>query len=354
MSRWLISVLLLLGAALAVWWHAAVLAPFILSLALAYVLAPIKTALVKRRCSASLAALACVLMALFLSLVLVALLVPIAINLAPLIQQQLPNVASDAWHVIVLRLSQWGVQVPTELTDLRPLLLKLVQSHASDWSETLLRSLRAGSSWVMTAVGLLVLVPMLTFYWLIDGVRLGRLAHAWLPLHWHAAWAELTTEADDVMGHYLRGQITVMLVLALYYSLGLWLFGFDLAWPIGVFTGLAVFIPYVGFGLGLLLALLSGTLQFAAQGEASWWPLLAVAVVYGSGQLIESMFLTPRLVGERIGLHPIGVILSLMLFGQWMGFVGVLVALPASALFMVLLRYAQRRYQASVFYQGQT
>lgn len=346
--------LVLLGVAFAVWWHAAVLAPFVLSLALAYVLAPIKDHLVKRRCPASLAALVCVLMALLLSLLLVALLVPVAINLVPLIQQQLPNVASDAWHAAVVALSQWGVHVPAELTDLRPLLLKLVQSHASDWANTLLSSLRIGGGWAMTAMGLFVLVPMLTFYWLIDGARLGHLAHAWLPLHWHATWHELTSEADNVMGQYLRGQITVMLVLALYYSLGLWMFGFDLAWPIGVFTGLAVFIPYVGFGLGLLLALLSGTLQFAAQGEASWWPLLAVAVVYGSGQFVESMFLTPRWVGERIGLHPIGVILSLMLFGQWMGFVGVLVALPVSALFMVLLRYGQQRYQASAFYQGRT
>lgn len=352
MNRLWMSSVVFVGAALVVWWHAAVLAPFVLSLALAYVLAPIKQYLVKRRFPDALAAFACVLMALLLSLVLVALLVPIAINLTPLIQQQLPAVASDAWHAIVMQLAQWGVNVPAELTDLRPLLLKLVQSHASDWSNTLLQSLRTGGSWAMTVVGLLVLVPMLTFYWLIDGARLGRLAHAWLPLRWHAAWSELTAEADDVMGHYLRGQITVMLVLAIYYSVGLWLFGFDLAWPIGVFTGLAMFIPYVGFGLGLLLALLSGTLQFAAQGETSGWPFMAVAVVYGSGQLLESMFLTPRLVGERIGLHPIGVILSLMLFGQWMGFVGVLIALPVSALLMVLARYGQRRYQASVFYRG--
>jgi predicted PurR-regulated permease PerM len=154
------------------------------------------------------------------------------------------------------------------------------------------------------------------------------------------------------MGRYLRGQLLVMLSLAGFYSVGLLLFGFDLALPIGVFTGLAVFIPYLGFGLGLVLALLSGLLQAAGDGGSLWWPLVGVAVVYGLGQLLESLLLTPRWVGEQIGLHPVAVILVLMLFGQWLGFVGVLLALPVSALGMVLLTRARRAYQRSGWFQG--
>ena len=138
-----------------------------------------------------------------------------------------------------------------------------------------------------------------------------------------------------------------MLALALYYSAGLALFGLDLALPIGVFTGLAVFVPYLGYGLGLLLALLAALLQFASPAQA----LLAVAVVYGLGQLLESFVLTPRLVGERIGLHPLAVILALMAFGQLLGFVGVLIALPASAVLLVALRRVRQAYLESPLYR---
>ena len=150
-----------------------------------------------------------------------------------------------------------------------------------------------------------------------------------------------------MLGQYLRGQLLVMLTLAVYYSVGLSLFGLDLAMPIGIFTGLAVFVPYLGFGLGLLLATLAGLLQFA-----SIKAVVMVAVVYGVGQFVEGFFLTPRLVGERIGLHPLAVIFALLAFGQLFGFVGVLVALPASAVLLVGIRRVRASYLASKLYQG--
>jgi predicted PurR-regulated permease PerM len=150
-----------------------------------------------------------------------------------------------------------------------------------------------------------------------------------------------------VLGQYLRGQLLVMLALAVYYALALALAGFDLALPLGVFTGLAVAVPYVGFGIGLVLALLAGLLQFGALKG-----LLLVAVVYGVGQLLESFVLTPRLVGERIGLNPLAVIFALLAFGTLLGFVGVLIALPASAVMLVLLRRARTAYLASRLYSG--
>jgi predicted PurR-regulated permease PerM len=152
-------------------------------------------------------------------------------------------------------------------------------------------------------------------------------------------------ECDEVLGQYLRGQIMVMGVLAAYYTVTLALAGFDLALPIGVFTGLGIFVPYLGFGLGALLALLAALLQFA-----NLYGLLAVLVIYGAGQLIESFLLTPRLVGERIGLHPIAVIFALLAFGHLFGFVGVLIALPAGALTLVALRRARSAYLASPLY----
>jgi predicted PurR-regulated permease PerM len=124
-------------------------------------------------------------------------------------------------------------------------------------------------------------------------------------------------------------------------------FGLDLALPIGVFTGLAVCVPYLGFGLGLILALLAGFLQFA-----SFKAVVMVAVVFGAGQLIESFWLTPKWVGERIGLHPLAVIFALLAFGQIFGFVGVLLALPASAVILVALRRMRQHYFSSQLYQG--
>lgn len=129
------------------------------------------------------------------------------------------------------------------------------------------------------------------------------------------------------------------------------LFGLDLALPIGVFTGLAIFVPYVGFGLGLCLAALAGFLEFSTAGGASQ-VLMMLLVVYGAGQLIEGFFLTPRLVGERIGLHPLAVIFALLAFGQLFGFVGVMVALPASAVLLVAVRRLRARYLDSALYRA--
>jgi predicted PurR-regulated permease PerM len=158
-------------------------------------------------------------------------------------------------------------------------------------------------------------------------------------------------EADAVLGQYLRGQLLVMLILAVFYSVGLALFGLDLALPIGIFTGLAMFVPYVGFGVGLVLAIFAGLLQFTAT-VGMGHTVAMVLVVYGGGQLLESLFLTPRLVGERIGLHPLAVIFALLAFGQLFGFVGVLVALPLSAVLLVAIRRVRSGYLASRLYQG--
>ena len=123
--------------------------------------------------------------------------------------------------------------------------------------------------------------------------------------------------------------------------------GFDVALPVGILTGLLVFIPYLGFGIGLVLAMIAAVLQFA-----DWSGLIAVAVIYGAGQVIESFFLTPRLVGERIGLNPLAVIFALLAFGQLFGFVGVLLALPASAVLMVAFRHLRHHYLRSSFYNA--
>src|SRR5207247_4681143 len=139
----------------------------------------------------------------------------------------------------------------------------------------------------------------------------------------------------------------VMLVLAVYYSVALSIADFDVALPVGILTGLLVFIPYLGFGLGLMLALVAAMLQFEG-----FHGLIAVAIIYGIGQVLEGFFLTPRLVGERIGLHPLAVIFALLAFGQLFGFVGVLLALRASAILMVAFKHLRSHYLRSSFYNA--
>jgi predicted PurR-regulated permease PerM len=209
----------------------------------------------------------------------------------------------------------------------------------------LFRSARIGGSVLLTVVGNAVLVPVVLFYLLADWPQLIGRAKGLVPPRFRDSSDALLKECDDMLGHYLRGQLLVMAALALYYTVALALAGFDLAVPVGVFTGLAIFVPYLGFGLGALLALLAGVLQFSG-----WYGVGAVLLVYGIGQVAESFFLTPRLVGERIGLHPIAVIFVLLAFGHLFGFVGVLLALPMGALSLVILRRLRSAYLASPLY----
>jgi predicted PurR-regulated permease PerM len=137
--------------------------------------------------------------------------------------------------------------------------------------------------------------------------------------------------------------------MAIFYSVALKIAGLSLALPIGIFTGLAIFIPYIGIGFGLLLALMSSLLEFEASHALS-----VVVIVFGLGQMIEGFFLTPKLVGERIGLHPVVVIFALLTFGQLFGFVGVMLALPMSAVLSVAVFWLKRAYQSSHLYKGES
>jgi predicted PurR-regulated permease PerM len=262
-------------------------------------------------------------------------------------RDQLPVLVERTQTVVVPWLQAKGIPVVLDSASIKSFVLQTFNTSFEEAFKQALTSLRIGGSVALAVIGNLVLIPVVLFYLLLDWQRFVRHVEALVPLPARGAYDRFVLECDDVLGQYLRGQLSVMALLAVYYSVALSAFGLDLALPIGVFTGLAVFVPYVGFGLGLALAVLAGLLQFAP-AEA----LLMVAVVYGLGQVIESFVLTPRLVGERIGLHPLHVIFALMAFGQLFGFVGVLVALPVSAVLLVAIRRLRAQYQVSALYRG--
>jgi predicted PurR-regulated permease PerM len=343
---------LLAGASLAwvVWWHAAILAPFVAALVLAYVLHPLVDRMVRRQVPRAVAVAVCLTGVLLLAAVLIVLLIPIVSELTPRLRDQLPDLLSSLWAQYSPTLVHWGLPVPLSADELKVELLTHIKTHAAQWSGAVWSSVLIGGSGLMSLSAMALLIPVLAFYWLLDWHRLTGRYRELLPMRWRPFVHELMGECDELMGQYLRGQFLVMLLLAAYYSVGLSIAGFQLALPIGVFTGLAICIPYLGFGLGLLLATLAGLLQFETLPQGASHALLSIAVVYGLGQIIEGFFLTPRLVGERIGLHPLGVILALMVFGKWMGFPGVLIALPSAAFLMLLGRHVLQAYRRSAFF----
>lgn len=336
-----------LGALLLLWLLAPVLTPFIVAAVLAYALHPAVEMLAARRVPRLAAVVLVEALSIAALLALALLLVPVIVKELPLLREQIPLLAERANRTISPWLAQYGIHVALDSASIKAFVLKALDANMEDWASTVLSSARIGGSMLLALVGNAFLMPVVLFYLLIDWPRLVQRAQAYIPPHLRIRVLGFFSECDGVLGQYLRGQLMVMGVLALYYSAALAIAGFDLALPVGVFTGLAGFIPYLGFGLGLALALLAGVLQFGG-----WYGVIAVAVVYGVGQVAESLVLTPRLVGERIGLNPLAVIFALLAFGHLFGFVGVLIALPVSALLLVALRRAQGAYLASRLYQG--
>ncbi|WP_349255038.1 AI-2E family transporter [Roseateles caseinilyticus] len=333
-------------AALLLWLLSPVLAPFVAALVLAYALAPAVQALAARRVPRIVAVLLVEVLFIVALLALVLLVLPILNREIPALREQLPALAKVANDKLAPWLAQWGIPLQLDPANIRTFVLKYLDANLEEWLATALSSARIGGSFLLALIGNAVLLPVVLFYLLNDWpVLMARLASL-VPPSVRGSVNGFLAECDATLGQYLRGQLLVMGALALFYSVGLSLAGFDLALPIGVFTGLAVFIPYIGFGLGLLLALLAGLLQFA-----SLYGIVAVAVVFGIGQLLEGFVLTPRFVGERIGMSPLMVIFALLAFGHLFGFVGVLIALPLSALAAVALRRLHGAYLGSALFR---
>jgi predicted PurR-regulated permease PerM len=350
---WLAS-LIWLGLGVVAWLIlkllAPVLTPFVIALVLAYSLAPVVQMLqrtTRRRLPHWLLVAVVELGFITLALTLLLLIVPILGKELPLLQAQLPRLAERLNTALSPVLAGLGIPYSLDPASVKSFAVDYLQANASDIWTSVLPSLKLGGGVIFTLLGLIVLVPVVLFYLLSDWANMLRRVEGWIPRAKLPVVKSFINEADVVLGQYMRGQLLVMLILAVFYSAGLTLWGLDLALPIGVFTGLAMCIPYIGFGIGLILALLAGVLQFDLAHTA-----LMLVTVYGTGQVLEGFFLTPRLVGERIGLHPLAVIFALLAFGQLFGFIGVLVALPASAVLLVALRRLKARYLASQLYQA--
>ena len=335
------------GLLAVLWLLSPVLMPFLLGAVLAYALHPLVERLAHRRWPRLAAVLIVEVGAISALAAALLLVVPILSKEIPLLKAQIPALAERVNLQLGPWLAQWGLELRLDVAGIKAFVLKYLDANAEDGLAALLSSARVGGSALLAVLGNVILVPVVLFYLLADWPALVDRVRQLVPPRLRTPVEGFLEECDALLGQYLRGQLLVMGVLAAYYAVALWACGFELALPLGVFTGLAVFIPYLGFALGLVLALLAGLLQFA-----SLYGLLSVVIVYAVGQLLESFVLTPRLVGERIGLNPLAVIFALMAFGHLFGFVGVLVALPLSAVALVALKRLRAAYVASRLYTG--
>ncbi len=214
-------------------------------------------------------------------------------------------------------------------------------------AENLLESVSHSGAVIIGWVMNLLLIPVITFYLLRDWDNLMKQIHDLFPRRFANTVGKLASESDDVLGAFMRGQFYVMLAMGVIYSLGLLVIGLDLALLIGMTAGLISFVPYMGVIVGIGLACVAALLQFQDALH-----FISVLIVFAVGHSIESMFLTPWLVGNKIGLHPVAVIFAVLAGGQLFGFLGILLALPVASVIMVLLRHIHERYTVSGFYSS--
>ncbi|MCM2306873.1 MAG: AI-2E family transporter [Sulfuritalea sp.] len=324
-----------------------ILTPFLLAGILAYICNPVTDRIVRAGVPRLLAVVLVILALAALGAGLILIILPLLYEEAAVLAARAPEALALANEKLAPWLRQnFGIRLRFDSASLQKL-------AAGNWDtvqvilERIYGSLKIGGVALVGLAVNLLLAPVVLFYLLLDGGGMTQRLAGIIPRPWHAKLIAVATDIDAVLSQYLRGQVLVMALLAVYYCIALWLADIPSALSIGVVTGLLIFIPYLGYATGLILALLVAALQFAG-----WGPIVAVLVVYGIGQLLESFVLTPFLVGERIGLHPLAAIFALMAFGQLFGFFGVLAALPASAALLVGLREVRTLYLASGFYQG--
>jgi len=326
-----------------------ILAPFLAAGIIAYIFAPLVLRLERKGISRPFGT-AIAVMTLILGIVLLLLIIlPLFYKEMIQLSEQLPGFAEQLkTRVIPWVNDKLGVQLNLDPSTFRQFVTDNM-SDASGIAKKVFSSVGIGGLAVVGFLINLMLIPVVLFYFLRDWPQLLDQVDQLIPRRLHGTVNTVAVEIDAVLSEFLRGQISVMLIMALFYIAGLWFAGLDFALPVGLITGLLVFVPYLGAGIGLVLGTVAAVMQAPSDtGIALVW---LVWLVFGLGQLVEGFLVTPWLVGDRIGLHPVAVIFSLLAFGQLFGFFGILLALPASAAILVGLRHINAEYRASDIYR---
>lgn len=336
-----------LAALILLWWLTPILAPFVVGAGIAYLGDPTADRLERLGLSRT-ASVAIVFSGIVLVLLILLLL------LAPMLYEQsvalIHNLPVWVNWILQTGLPKLGIHPPAGSSLDAAGLQQIVSEH---WSEaggvvkTVWGRVSASGMAFLTMAANLLMIPIVSFYLMRDWDRLVAWIAALIPPRMLPRATRFAREADEVLGSFIRGQLLVMAALAAVYSIGLTLTGLKLGLIIGVIAGLLSFVPYLGFTVGFGAALIAMLVQ-----THEWLPLIWICLVFGLGQVLESAVLTPILVGDKIGMHPVTVIFAVMAGGQLFGFIGVLVALPVSAVLAVALRHAKEEWLLSPLYLG--
>ena len=324
------------------------LTTFLAAFILAYVLRPLAVRLQGLGLGKIFSAILTVLIGFFAISGLILLFLSVLQKELPALREQFPVWLSQTQAALQPTLDNLAINF--DIQKIQGLLQERISAQLSNNADALIGSglsalLNSGQT-LLAGIFALVLIIFIVFYLLTEWDEFFKKLTPIIPLRWLTQVTTITHEIDDLLSQYLRGQLIVIALLSIYYCIGLYFLGMTGALALGLLTGIAIFIPYIGYGAALVLALLSAVLQ-AEVGVS----VIAVLALYIAGQSLESLILTPKLVGERIGLHPVLVVFALILFGGWFGFFGVLLALPMSAIALVLTRHAMHSYKNSAWYQ---
>jgi predicted PurR-regulated permease PerM len=344
-SFWLLALLAFIGF---LWLLQDILLPFIAGFVLAYFLDPVADALERLKIPRVLATLMILSVAIAAVVVAVLIVIPVLADQALKLAQDLPALA----QALVARLDEITPQA------LKDMLAKAggtstgslgdVAGKATGWVATVIQSVWSGGMALVNVLSLLIITPIVAFYLLADWDKLVAKVDSWLPRDHVEEVRAIARNIDGAMAGFIRGQGTVCLLLGLFYAIGLSLAGLKFGLAIGLGAGLLSFVPYVGAIIGGVLAIGVGLVQF--------WPdysaVLLIIGIFVAGQFIEGNFLSPKLVGGSVGLHPVWMMFALLAFSYLFGFVGLLLAVPLAAVVGVLVRYGISRYLGSKIYTG--
>jgi predicted PurR-regulated permease PerM len=284
-------------------------------------------------------------------------LVGFALLVLPSIVQDVVALASElpkALHrfidVVLTWLGSYGIKIPKSTTEM----LEQIKGRLPEWAEdalmpagSLINAMLGSTLSALGTIVAIILVPVFTFYLLLDFNRIVDSIGELIPINRRSKIIEIFRDVDRVLGQFVRGQLIVMAILACLYAVSYSIIGVRLALPIGIVGGLLSFIPYVGGATALTLGLIMAGLHFTG-----WIQLISVVAAYGLIQILDGLFITPRIVGEKLGLSPVWVLIALMIGGELFGFIGVMLALPASAVIKVLVVRGLASYKNGSFYRG--
>jgi predicted PurR-regulated permease PerM len=332
---------------LALWLLSDILLPFIVGLGIAFLLTPLADRLERLGVNRMIAALLLVTIVVLAFVWLVLLVAPLLGSQLGSFIENVPGYITRLQSLLNESGGPWLQKIVGESFSADKSINDLV-GQGIGWVTSFLHSLWSGGRALVSVFSLMVVAPVVAFYFIYDWHRMIRKVDGWIPVRQRATVRQLAREVDAAISGFVRGQTAVCLILGSFYAIALTLSGLNFGLLIGLVSGLITFIPYVGSMTGLIISVAVAIAQFWPE----WTSILMVLAIFIIGQFIEGNILSPKLVGQSVGLHPVWLIFALLAFGYLFGFVGLLVAVPLAATIGVLARFALRRYLASSFYTG--